>query len=245
MHTEGRGAATWIAAVVLAGAFALTPSMLFAQDLTLHGTRTQPRGPEVATTSYFTPTAIRQTTGDGNEVILRLDSKKMVTLDNKRKTYSEMTFDELQKMALAATAGMENLPPEAAAQMKKLMGGAGGDVTVTATGPGETIAGYATQNYHVAMGPIEMDMSVAPALALPTVYYDAMKALAPANPMFDMKKLYDEFKKIKGTPLKTVTNMKMMGQSMTTTELVTSVDKAPIPAGTFDVPAGYKLVALK
>lgn len=109
----------------------------------------------------------------------------------------------------------------------------------------QTIAGYATQNYHVAMGPIEMDMSVAPALALPAVYYDAMKALAPANPMFDMKKLHEEFKKIKGTPLKTVTNMKMMGQSMTTTELVTSVDKGPIPAGTFDVPAGYKLVAMK
>ena len=110
---------------------------------------------------------------------------------------------------------------------------------------GETIAGYATQKYHVAMGSMEMDMSVAPALVLPAVYYDVMKALAPANPMIDMKKLYEEFKKIKGTPLKTVTNMKMMGQSMTTTELVTSVDKGAIPASVFEVPAGYKLVQMK
>ncbi len=244
MHREARGG-KWIAVAAFAGAMAFAPATLFAQDITLHGTRTQPRGPEVATTSYFTSAAIRQTTADGNETIIRLDAKKIIALDNKKKTYSEMTFDQLQKMTAAATASMDNLPPEAQAQMKKLMGGAGGDVSVTPMGAGETIAGYATQKYHITMGSIDMEMSVAPSLVLPPVYYDVMKALAPANPMFDMKKMYEEFKKIKGTPLKTVTNMKMMGQSTTTTELVTSVDKGAIPGSVFDVPAGYKQMQMK
>ena len=64
----------------------------------------------------------------------------------------------------------------------------------------------------------------------------------PANPMMDLRKMFEEFKKIKGTALKTVTNMKMMGMNSTTTMEVTSVDKTPVPASAFDVPAGYKLV---
>ena len=60
-----------------------------------------------------------------------------------------------------------------------------------------------------------------------------------------MKKLYEEYKKIKGVPLKSVSNTKMMGQSMTSTTLVTAVDKSRIPASTFEVPAGFKLVPMK
>jgi hypothetical protein len=80
---------------------------------------------------------------------------------------------------------------------------------------------------------------------VPPVYYDAMKSLMPANPMFDIKRLYEEYKKINGTPMKSITNMKMMGQAITTTVLVTAADKTPIPASTFDVPAGYRSVPMR
>lgn len=234
---------TWIVAAGLASVMVLAPGAVRAQDVTLHETTTV-RGQETPTALFLGKTATRHNGADGRDVIVRYDAKKMILVDNKRKTYSEMTFDDLQKMAAAATQGMENLPPEVAAKMKGMMGG-GGEVSVTKLGAGETIAGYATEKYHVVVPPMEIDLWVAPDLAVPPVYYDAMKSLMPANPMFDMKRLYEEYKKINGTPMKSITNMKMMGQAITTTVLVTAADKTPIPASTFDVPAGYRSVPMR
>jgi hypothetical protein len=234
----------WMAALVLL--LVLAPALLSAQDLTVVSTTTV-NGRQTQTTQYVSPIGIRTAMGDGSEIILRLDQKKMYIIHPAQKTYSEMTFDEIQKAAASAAAAMENLPPEAAAQMKKMMGGMGvGEVTVTKVGPGETIAGYATEKYHVVLGSfLDGDIWAAPALPLPAVFYDAMRAATPATPMMDMKKLYEEYKKINGLPLKTVTNTKMMGQSTTSTTLATSVDKRRIPAGTFDVPAGFKPLSIK
>ncbi len=236
--------AGWIVAV-LATIAVLAPTVLCAQDLTLKNV-TSMNGTETPGAQYISPTATKSSAGPDTEVILRLDQKKLYLVNTKQKTYNEMTFDEMQKLAAATTSGMENLPPEAAAQMKKMMGMGGGvDVTVTPAGPGETIAGYPTEKYHVTMGTMmEMDIWAAPSLAFPPVYYDAMKTAVPSNPMFDMKKLYEEFKKMKGVPLKQVTTTKVMGRSGTQTMVVTSVDKSPIPASVFEVPAGFKLVPM-
>ncbi len=234
--------AGWIVATGLACAVVLAPAVLCAQDLTLKNTTTV-NGKETPGAQYISPMAARTAAGNDSEVILRMDQKKLYVVNTRQKTYNEMTFDDMQKLAATATAAMENMPPE----MKKMMGGMmGGDVTVTPQGAGETIAGYATQKYHVTMGSMmEIDIWAAPALTYPPVYYDGMKAAMPSNPMMDMKKLYEEMKKVKGVPLKQVTTTKMMGRSMTTTMVVTAVDKGPIPAGTFDVPAGFKLVQMK
>ena len=240
VRTVGR---TWIAVAGLASVLVLAPAVASAQDLTLRETTTV-KGQDTPTATFLGRTATRHNGADGTDVVVRFDAQKMITINNKRKTYSEMTFDDLQKMASAATQGMDNLPPEIAAKMKGMMGG-GGEVLVTGAGAGEKIAGYATEKYHVAMGPMEIDLWVAPDVVTPPMYYDAMKALAPANPMLDMKRMYEEFKKIKGTPLKRVSNMKMMGQTMTETVIVTAVEKTPIPASTFEVPAGFKLVPMK
>lgn len=233
----------WIGVLVLAAL--LAPAIVVGQDLTVVSTATA-NGRQVQKTDYIGATATRTGMGDGSEIILRLDQKKMYLLRPAQKTYSEMTFDELQAMAAKATAAIEKLPPEAAEQMKKMMGAMGaGEVTVTHVGPGEPVAGYATERYHVVLGTMmEGDIWAAPALTLPPMFYDAMKAATPVNPILDMKKLFDEYKKIKGMPLKTVTQSKMMGQSMTSTTLATSVDRKPIPPSTFEVPAGFKLVPM-
>ncbi len=233
--------------VALVAAVLLVPALASAQDFTLVGTTTA-AGRQLQKTDYITANATRTSMGDGSEVILRLDQKKMYVLRPAQKTYSEITFDEMQALASKAAAALDNLPPEAAAQMQKMMGGmgGGGQVTVTHVGPGENIAGYATEKYHIVLGTMmEGDLWAAPDLVLPPMFYDAMKAATPANPVFDMKKLYDEYKKIKGMPLKTVTTTKMMGRSMTSTTVTTRVDKSPIPASTFEVPAGFKLVPMQ
>jgi hypothetical protein len=219
-------------------------SGLLSQGLTMTETRTA-NGRTTTTTSYFSGNATKTVSPDGIDSIVRFDQQKLITIDNKKKTYSELTFQQMQEMSdKLATAVPSN--PEAIAAMKKLgLGGSTAPVSVTKQGPGETIAGYATNKYLVS-GPFDMEIWAAPDLRVPVAYYDGMKALIPANPMFDMRQMYEAFKQIDGWPVKYVMTMKMMmGRSMTTTTEVTSVQKGAIPPSTFEVPAGYKLVQEK
>jgi hypothetical protein len=219
----------------------------FKSDLTLHSTETASggRGGDRTTTvtTYMSGSVFKRSSSDGTDSIIRLDEGKMITVDNNKKTYSEVTFQELQAMMDQAGAVAQNLPPEAAAAMQKMMGGANTSVSVTKAGAGEPIAGYATEKYLVT-GPMTMEIWAAPDLKVPPQFYDAIKVRMPRNPMFDMGKLYDEMKKIGGYPMKQTTSLTMMNVVSKSTTVVTAVEKAPIPKMTFDVPAGYKKVDL-
>ena len=218
----------------------------FGRDLILHETTTSTGmmgagGKETTSTTYFGANAMRRASSDGRDEIIRFDQGKIVMIDHKRKTYSEMTAQDLQAMfdKMGAEIGRDK---EAMEAMKKMMGQIFSQITVTKQGPGENIAGYATVKYLIK-GPMEMEVWAAPDLKVPSLYYDALKTRMPPNPMFDMGKIYDEMKKIDGMVLKNILTMSMMGQSMTTTTVVTSVEKGSVPASTFEVPAGYKAVA--
>jgi len=220
------------------------PQGFFTGDLTVHQTQTASggRGGEQTSTvtTYLSGNVMKTSSSDGNDSILRLDEGKLILIDNKRKTYSETTFQQLQEMMDKAMGGQKELPAEVA----KMMGASTSPMTVTKVGPGENIAGFPTEKYLVK-GPIEMELWAAPGLKLPAQYYDAIKLRMPRNPLFDFGKLYDEMKRIDGMPVKQVMTMKMMmGMEMKTTTVVTGVDKGAIPKTTFDVPAGYKRVDL-
>jgi len=221
-------------------------SGLLSQGVTMTMTNTS-GGKTSTTTQYFSGNATKSATSEGTDSIVRFDQQKLITIDNKKKTYSEMTFQQMQEMMDKAGAGMDSMSqdPAAAAALKKMMGGGNsGPLTVTKEGPGEAIAGYATEKYQVT-GPFDMEIWAATDLKVPAAYFDAMKIRLPANPMFDMRKMYDAFKQIDGWAVKSVMTMKMMGRTITTTMEVTSVQKGAIPPSTFDVPAGYKLVQEK
>jgi len=226
------------------GGAASQQAPFFAQDLTLHQTTTSSgkggggeNKPAQATT-YFSRDAMRSS-GESYDTIIRFSEGKMITIDHKKKTYTELSFQELQNKMdkMGEEMGKNKEQMEA---MQKIMGQTAGQASVTKLGPGESIAGYTTEKY-VIKGPMEGEVWAAPDLKVPGAYYDAMKLRVPANPMFDMRKMYDEYKKINGMQMKTVMTMKMMGMSSTTTTVVNSVDKAPIPPSTFQVPDGYKL----
>jgi hypothetical protein len=221
----------------------VTPAQtrLFEQDLTIHQFTTG-GGMEQKSVMYFSGTAMKTTGADGSDMIVRFDQEKIITVDHKKKIYTEITLEELQqKMNEAAKALNEN--KEQMEALKKMIGQFG-PISVTKQGPGETIAGYATEKYLVK-GPMEMEIWAAPDLKIPGAYYDIMKLNVPPNPLFDMGKMFDEMKKISGLGLKTVMTMNMMGRSMTTTTVVTDVQKGSIPASTFEVPAGYRALSGK
>jgi hypothetical protein len=221
---------------------------LFSQDITLHEITTTAGGPmgagrEMAATAYFSGNAMKHASETGDFIIL-YDRQKIIMVDHKNKTYSEMTLQQMQQMAEKALAdsGMNKEQMEA---MRQVMGGAGGDVTVTSEGPGEVIAGYATEKHRLRIGPMEVQIWAAPDLTVPAVYYDAFKLSMPKNPMLDLGKMYDEMKKIKGMTMQSVMSMKMMGMTIGSTTLVKSVEKGAIPASVFEVPVGYKPTPFK
>ena len=100
-------------------------SALFSQDLTLRETTTSSGGPkggggqEMTAASYFSGNAMKHTSADGQDMIIRFDQRKMIMVDHKKKTFSEMSMDDLQKVLEKATsdAGMKKEEMEAMRQM--------------------------------------------------------------------------------------------------------------------------------
>ena len=125
--------------------------------------------------------------------------------------------------------------------LRKMMGEMMNSFKVTRAGPGEMIAGYRTEKY-VVEGILDMEIWAAPDLKVPDLYYEALKMSVPPNPILDVRKLYDEFKKIDGMTMKTVTTMKMLNTDVKTETVVTAVERTPIPASVFSIPEGYKRV---
>lgn len=221
---------------------------VLSQDLTLHketvssGMMGQGGG-TIQSTVYLSSRVMKQTASDGNDFIVRFDEGKFITVDHNKRTYTELTLEQLQKAIDEIPQEMGENQEEMEA-MRRMMGSVAADFSVTNQGAGETIAGYSTQKYLIA-GPMQIEVLAAPELKVPAIYYDALKIHAPQNPFFDLSKLYDELKKIEGIALKEVMTLNIMGMSVTTTSVVKSVEKGPIPASTFDIPAGYKAVPLE
>jgi hypothetical protein len=217
----------------------------FSTDLTIHQTQTTTGGRgggKSAVTNYMSGNAVKTSNSDGTDFVLRLDQQKMYMVDNNKKTYTEITFQQLEQMANQASALTQD--KEAAEAMKKMggfMGGGTTEVTVESLGPGEVIAGYPTQKYLIN-GPMQMRVWAAPDLKVPAQYYEAIKSRMPRMPMMDFGKIYDEMKKINGMPVKQITTIKMMGMEMTTTTVVDSVEKGAIAKTVFDIPAGYRKI---
>ena len=102
-------------------------------------------------------------TGDAeSETIVEYAAGKIVSIDHKKKEYSEITLAEMEAAMKAAAAKMEEanaqmkqqmaaMPPAMREKMEQMMGGGASSVTVTKGGTRQ-VAGYTCQDYTVAMG---------------------------------------------------------------------------------------------
>jgi hypothetical protein len=248
MMKIGRGIAIAACGAVFTLVLGLAALSANAQDLTMHSTETSSgmmgKGGETTTsTEYYSENAIRMNPSSGRDTMILLGSGKIINIDNKNKTYSEMTFDELNDMLKKAGEQLNANSEQMAAAMK-MMGLDNTDVSLTKVGPGETIAGYPTDKY-LLKGFLQMEIMAAPDLKIPSAYYDVMKMQMPPNPIMDFGKIFDEMKKIDGFPLKYVTTIKMMNMEVKAAREVTSVEKGDIPASVFEIPADYKRVEPK
>ena len=236
----------------------------FAEDLTLVF-KTTGSGSAGPSTSYYSSEKMR--TGDAdNETIVEYGPGKIISIDHKKKEYSEITLAEMEAAMKAAAAKMDeanaqmkeqmaSMPPAVREKMEKMMGGVAGAVTVTKGGTRQ-VAGYTCQDYAVAMGE-SMTTRICATTALqvpaPNVDYKRFSSFAGSasamanNPMFkSMGKMAEEMKKIEGLSIAESTSLKMMGKSMDSSKEAVEIKKGPIPASAFDVAEiakGYKKVA--
>jgi len=238
---------------VLAAAM-LVAASVFAQGLyTESSTSGGPLGDKARLAkSFMMPKMYRHEGDDGQAVIIRLDKEKFYMVNPAEKTYSEMTFKEMEegmkkagekmdKRMTEMQEKMKDMPEEQRKMIEKMMGstgaGKGKAEKVDVTGPGEkkTISGYVCARYTAAANGKDIltawttkDVKGFESLKGDWEEFSTrMVALSPVGG----KGIAEAFKKIKGFPLQT----EMMGM----TTVVTKIESRSTPAAQFEIPEGY------
>jgi hypothetical protein len=232
--------------LLVAGGFALLALPALAADLTIVSNVTMGKGAPETSTLYLTADRMRQS--GSHDMIFELSTGRMVMIDHGKKEYWESTSAEREAFMARMDEQMRKMKEQMAnlpASLREKMGAGMGVGAVTVRKEAETrkIAGYTCQKYTVTMGEsMTMEQWATPDLQVPLQYYESMKAMFANNPMLKgLASSMEEFKKIKGFPLAETTSIKgPMGLGGVTTREAVEVKQTPIPASTFEVPAGYK-----
>ncbi len=194
----------------------------------------------------------------GTTMIVRLDKEVLWTIDPAKRTYSEMTFAELEGMMKKAggklDAAMEkmekemaNMPEAQRKMVRQMMGGnmpgtsgaAAVPVRVVNAGERKTISGFACTKYVAKRGD-EVIMTtwttrdVRGFDEMRKDWEDFSRRWASMMPRFG-NEMAEAYKQIEGFPIQTV--MTMMNNTVTTT--VTKAEGRSTPASEFEIPAGY------
>lgn len=197
-------------------------------------------------TIWLTEGKARMDNEDGTSSLLIAADKKLIMIDNNKKQYAEMPLD-FDKMFQEA-AGDDPQKAEAMAKMpgfmKNMMKGM--SAKVTDTGETKKIGDWNCRKYLLEMNMGMGGTTTAESWASEDLKFDYTQVFAAANAMMasmpGFENIIKEMKKIKGVVVYQESKVAMMGAEVkSTTELVEAGDKAA-PAGTYDLPAGYKKV---
>ncbi|NIM58879.1 MAG: DUF4412 domain-containing protein [Candidatus Aminicenantes bacterium] len=172
-----------------------------------------------------------------SSIIVRLDLNKIYTIDHSTKTYSEINLPvEIEKA----------VPPEAK-QMMDVMQTKSSSVRETAEA--QTIRDWLCQKFLVEVEISMMEMNIPMAMEIwasrdlgidLSAYKKFSDAILSLNPF--TKGLSEEFKKIQGYPVLTISSVKMMGTETKEREEVISVEKKDVPSKTYNLPRGYEKI---
>ncbi len=172
---------------------------------------------------------------EGQTVIMRADQKKMYMLSHNEKAYNvvDLPFDP-NKM-------IPSEDKEMAGQMMQMF-----KMTCTVTDTGETkkIGQWKCNKYLMVMQGMmgaSTEMWTTKDIKIDYSAYETFAdTIMGMNPMF--KDMLEEMKKVQGLKVYSVTTVNMMGAKLKTTEELVEVSERAAPAGTYDVPSGYKKV---
>jgi hypothetical protein len=232
----------------------LLAASVFAQGLyTESSSSGGPLGDKARTAkSYMMPKMYRHEGDDGQAVIIRLDRERFYIVNPAEKTYSEMTFKEMEEGMKKAGEQMDKRMAEMQEKMKDMseeqrkmveqmmgpaMGGKGKSAKVDVTGPGEKkiINGYKCAKYTASSDGKDLltmwtSKDVKGFESLRGDWEEFSRRMVALSPVGG-KGIAEAFRKIDGFPLHT----EMMG----VTTVVTKIEKRSTPASQFEIPDGY------
>jgi len=234
--------------VLLFAGSALAQGLYWESTTTMTG---GPMGDKTTIAQNFAMPKMMKIVNGPKVMILRMDQEKMYDVNTGAKTYSEMTFAEIENYAKKAGDKMaafrekiKNMPPDQQKKMEGLAAMMGGSAEekfeVNATGDTKTISGYPCTKYLLKKGgkdftTLWVTKGVAGFDNIRKDWVEFGKRMAALTNMTGMG---DAYQKIDGFPMET--DMNMMG---TITVVVTKIEKRSTPASEFDVPAGYTKTA--
>jgi len=257
MNTATRALASLVlSALGLAGAAAASDDRTIVSRVSRDG---KPTG---TATSYITSDHVRMAR-DGHEIIVDLKTGTMTQLDEKKKTYSVVTKQDMERLKLKmqerlnspemkeARERMDKMSPAERKQMDSALSGLS-QMDVKKTGATRKIAGYACEEWTITIGGFSTTRECLTSdLQYPAHAWDTFKdfteglksSLAAFGPLAKSgAEMVEKMKKMKGFPLATATAVDVLGQKSSTESEVTEVRHGSIPASAWDVPAGYAKV---
>lgn len=182
---------------------------------------------------------------DGMRYLYDSADDVLYMIDPAKKRYAKMSMD----FSELADEMEDEMGEEESAQAKSMAEAMMGDIEVSVTPTGETkkIGDWNTtkyvMNFNMAMANSKTELWATEDIKID---YDAFKSVANSKMMMmpGFEKLLAEWKKVKGLAVYSVTETTMMGTvARSAMEVLEFADK-DAPAGTFDIPADYKLVEM-
>lgn len=201
----------------------------------------QPASEEIVET-WLSKDMARMDTGKSSTVILRGDRQIIYILDHDQRAYSEIPMDMGQ--AMSDMFGQMGGTEEQAQMMAQMMGAMMKvDATVVDTGKTRTVNRWDCRVYQVTME-MPMGRTVSEICATDELGVDMGLYHKVGNAMMagqqGFQDMLREMEKIKGISVLTTSTANVMGSAVKTTEELLEHKKMPAPAGSFDIPPGYR-----
>ena len=226
-----------------------------ADDLTVVSNVTTNGKPAGSETNYLSNDHIRTSRAGGTDMIINLKTGVMTTIDEKKKTYYEVTKQDMQAMQ-AKMAEKMNDPKmkQAMAMMQGMSNSMAGSTEVRKTGASRKVAGFACEEWSISMGGMmTMTECVTNDLQYPVQswaaladFQESMRKSMSGSGFGPSAKASADFaekmKSIKGFPVASSSTVGAGGVKMTTSSEVTEVRHTAIAASIWEVPAGFAKV---
>jgi hypothetical protein len=226
-----------------------------ADDLTVISNVTTNGKPAGTETNYISNDHIRTSHAGGTDMIINLNTGVMTTIDDKKKTYYEVTKQDMEAMQ-AKMAEKMNDPKmkQAMAMMQGMSQSMAGSTEVKKTGVSRKVAGFACEEWSISMGGMmTMTECVTNDLKYPVQswaalaeFSESMRKSMSGSGFGPLPKSGADFaekmKSIKGFPVASSSTVDAGITKMTNSSEVTEVRHTAIPASTWEVPAGFAKV---
>ena len=220
----------------------LAAVLAHAGDLTIRQRTTLGNSPPREETQYAHEHLLVIDAPD-SRTIVDVDARIMRVADKQKRTWFEITFDDLRRQAEAVQRRARAMPPEARKMLDELLGG-GDTVQLAPTGRRETIAGYPATEQALTGGPFRGSVWTTDAVAVPDgvrkwreLSADSTGAAGPARP------LTQALARVRGLPLRTSMTANVGGATFATATEVLELSKTPVPRDVLEIPAGFKKIA--